>query len=329
MPNTDLPVDDLRRFRANQAEPTDFDDFWSETLHLARSAKGPEPSLELEPSPFTELVVEDLVFPGWNGEPIHAWVTRPGGRIPRPTVVEFMGYGGGRGLPGDRIWWAAAGYVHVLMDTRGQGSAWGNGGVTPDPHGSDPAAAGYLTRGIRDRDTYYYRRVYADGVRLVDAVRMLPFVDPEQVSVTGGSQGGGIAIAVGGLVSGLSAVMPDVPFLCNFPRAIEITPKPPLTEITTYLGVHRTRTEEVLRTLAYFDGVFFARRISAPSIFSVALMDGVVMPSSVFAAYNELTVEDRAIEIYPFNGHEGGLSHQWHRQAGWLSSRVSSTRRQA
>ena len=65
-------------------------------------------------------------------------------------MVEYVGYNGGRGLPGEKLAWAAAGYVHVLMDTRGQGSGWGNGGDTADPHGSGAATAGFMTRGIHE-----------------------------------------------------------------------------------------------------------------------------------------------------------------------------------
>jgi cephalosporin-C deacetylase-like acetyl esterase len=39
---------------------------------------------------------------------------------PLPVVVEYLGYGGGRGLPEDRLRWAASGYAHLAMDTRGR-----------------------------------------------------------------------------------------------------------------------------------------------------------------------------------------------------------------
>jgi cephalosporin-C deacetylase len=238
----------------------------------------------------------------------------------RPTVIEYVGYNGGRGLAGERSQWAMAGYVHVVMDTRGQGSGWGSGGVTPDPHGSPPAVAGFMTRGISEPETYYYRRVFTDAVRLVDAVRTLPFVDPEGISVTGGSQGGGITLAVAGLVPGLRSVMPDVPFLCNFRRSVEVAMGDPFAEVARYLAVHRDQTDNVFGTLGYFDGVNFARRATAPALFSVALMDEVVPPSGVFAAYNSYGGPDRDIVVYPFNGHEGGEFHQWYRQAEWLRS---------
>jgi cephalosporin-C deacetylase len=161
-------------------------------------------------------------------------------------------------------------------------------------------------------------------VRLVDAARELPFVDPARIAVTGGSQGGGITLAVAGLASDLvAAAMPDVPFLCDFPRSIEITPGRPFAEITRYLATHRAAAETVLGTLSYFDGVAFARRALVPALFSVALMDDIVMPSSVFAAYNSYRADDREIEVYPYNGHEGGEFHQWVRQAEWLSERLA------
>lgn len=322
MPLTDLPIEQLREFRPAVAEPADFDRFWSETIAESRAVGG---ALELQPAvtPIDELVIEDLTFPGFGGEPIKAWITRPRGEEPRPTVVEYIGYNGGRGIAGEKLQWAAAGYVHVLMDTRGQGSGWGTGGDTADPHGSGASVPGFMTKGIDDPATYYYRRVFTDAVRLVDAVRALPFVDAARVAVTGASQGGGIALAAGGLLSGLVGVMPDVPFLCHFGRSVQLTPDQPFMEITRYLAVHRDQDERVFRTLSYFDGVNFARRLTAPSLFSVALMDGIVLPSSVFAAYNHVVADDHDIAVYPFNGHEGGQTHQWVRQAEWLRARLT------
>lgn len=318
---TDLPVEALREFRPDVQEPADFDEFWMRTLEQAR-ALASRPQLRPADTPISMLTVEDLTFSGFGGEPIRAWVTRPHGSQRLPAVIEYIGYNGGRGVPGERLQWAAAGYVHVLMDTRGQGSGWGTGGDTADPHGSGPAATGFMTRGIGDPSTYFYRRVFTDAVRLVEVTRTLGFVDPDRVSVTGASQGGGIALAVAGLVPDLVATMPDVPFLCHFGRSVQLTPDEPFTEITRYLAVHRDQDEQVFRTLSYFDGVNFARRVRSSALFSVALMDGIVLPSSVFAAYNHLSVDDRHIVVYPYNGHEGGQGHQWIRQAQWLAERL-------
>lgn len=316
MPLTDLSRAELESYRPEVLEPDDFDDFWSTTL--AQAGPVEDPVLVRADTPLTGVDVWDMTFSGWAGHPIRAWLVAPVGVQGRlPGVVEYVGYGGGRGLPEEHLRWASTGRVHLVMDTRGQGSAWGGGGDTPDPApAGGPSAPGFMTRGIESPETYYYRRVFVDAVRAVDALRSVPFVDPEDISVTGTSQGGGISLAVAGLRSDVAAVMPDVPYLCHFRRAVEVAAAPPFTEITRYLGVHRDVEETVFRTLSYFDGVSFARRAHAPALFSVGLMDDVVPPSTVYAAAH--AYGGRAeLTVYPYNGHDGGGLHQWRRQVAW------------
>src|SRR5919106_1008268 len=126
------------------------------------------------------------------------------------------------------------------MDTRGQGRAW-CAGDTPDLYadGGNAHYPGSMTKGILDPKHYYYRRVFTDAVRAIDAARSHPEVDATQIAVTGGSQGGGITIAAAGLVPDVVAAMPDVPFLCHYRRATEICDKDPFAEVTRYLAVHR------------------------------------------------------------------------------------------
>ncbi|MCM3615513.1 acetylxylan esterase [Microbacterium enclense] len=318
---TDMPLDLLRAYRPALVEPDGLDAFWTETLDAARTAAGPTRLVPVE-APVRTLSVSDLTFTGFDGDEIRGWVVRPHGDEVLPAVIEYIGYGGGRGLPGERVNWALAGYVHVIMDTRGQGSAWSLGS-TPDPHGSAAAFPGVMTRGILDPRDYYYRRLYTDAVRLVDEVRMMAGVDATRVAVTGTSQGGGLAIAAAALSGdAVAAVMPDVPFLCDFPNGIVRTPSAPFTEITRFLSVHRDEADRVLHTLSHVDGAVLARRIHAPAYFSVALMDDVVLPSGVFAAFHALSSDDVAIEEYTYNGHEGGGHRHWIKQVAWLDARL-------
>jgi len=327
MPLTDLPLDALRSYRPEVRRPADFDAFWTETIESARDAgAGVAPVVVPADTPVTGLVVEDLTFPGFAGDPVRAWVTRPvGATEPLPVVVEFLGYNGGRGLPGERVSWALAGYVHVVMDTRGQGSGWGSGGDTPDPHGSAPHIGGWMTSGIGSPAEHYYRRVYTDAVRLVDAVRTLPGVDATRIALTGGSQGGGITIAAAALVEAhvgpITALLPDVAFLSDWENGTAVAVGGPYRELAQYLSVHRDAIDTVWDTAAYFDGVHFAAGITAPALFSVALMDDVVPPRTTFAAYNALGSADKAIEVYPYNGHEGGGFRHWERQVAFLRAR--------
>lgn len=320
---TGHPEGELASYRPDLSVPDDFDEFWAETLAMSRAARGPV-ELSAVLSPVTELDVFDLTFPGFAGEPIRAWVTAPRGVASAPAVIEYRGYSFGRGVPGERVQWAICGYVHVVMDNRGQGSLLGNGGETPDPHGSGQAAPGFVTRGLADPHDHFYRRLFTDATMLVDVVRDLPLVDPARVAVTGISQGGGAAIAAAALSGDrVAAVMPDVPFLCDIPESVRVASVPPMLDLVHYLSVQRAHAERALETLSYLDAATLASRAVAPALFSLGLRDEVVPAATVYAAFNRYRGADRELVVYPFNGHEGGMEHHWLRQVEWLSSRLS------
>jgi len=315
----DLDLEQLKVYKPPRQEPADFDAFWQATLADAR--RHPLDA-RFEPVDYGLKTVEsfDVTFAGYGGQPIKGWCLLPRHRPgPLPCVVEYIGYGGGRGFPLEWLVWSSASFAHLVMDTRGQGSTW-RAGHTPDlrPDGSNPHHPGFMTDGVLDPKTYYYRRVFTDAVRAVEAARSPPAVDSTRLALVGGSQGGGIALAVSGLVPDVAAVMPDVPFLCHYRRATEISDAAPYSEIARYCMVHRDKIETVFNTLAYFDGVNFAVRAKARALFSVGLMDEICPPSTVFAAYNYYA-GPKDIRLYHYNHHEGGQAYQTVEQIKFLA----------
>jgi len=315
----DLPLEELRTYTPPREEPPDFDAFWEETLSEVRQS--PLDAI-FEPVDYGLRTVEafDVTFSGYGGQRVKGWLLMPRERPERiPCVVEYIGYGGGRGFPLDWLVWSSVGYAHLVMDTRGQGSVWRQGDTPdPEPEGANAHYPGFMTRGVLDPRTYYYRRVFSDAVRAVEAARSHPAVDAERIAVTGRSQGGGISVAIGGLEPAVSVVMPDVPYLCHYRRATEITDAMPYSEISKYCQTHRDKVDTVFRTLSYFDGVNFAARANATALFSTALMDLTCPPSTVFAAYNHWA-GPKEIEVYRYNNHEGGGNYQVVRQVKYLT----------
>lgn len=172
----------------------------------------------------------DVTFPGYGGHPIKGWLILPTtehrSAPPRRAVHRLWRR---PRLAHEQLHWAASGFAYFRMDTRGQGSDW-SVGETADPVGSTSSIPGFMTRGVLDKNDYYYRRLFTDAVRAIDALLGLNFVDPERIAVCGDSQGGGISLAVGGIDPRVKAVMPDVPFLCDFPRAVQTAVRDPYLE---------------------------------------------------------------------------------------------------
>lgn len=314
----DLPLDQLEQYKPNRIEANDFDLFWKNTLNNAY-AKYWEPQFTIVDESLVFIDVYDVVFSGFDGQKIRGWFFVPKNcQKALPCVVEYIGYGGGRGKPMEWLSWVNAGYAHFVMDTRGQGAAW-RSGDTPDDWQGDLGGqfSGFMTRGIQTPETYYYRRLITDAVFAVEAIKTHPIVDAEKIILTGGSQGGGLTLAVAGLRDDICTALPEVPFLCHYRRATQIVDSDPYHEISKYLQVHRDRVETVFHTLSYFDGVNFAVRASAKALFSVGLMDTITPPSTVYAAYNHYAGE-KEMRVYSYNEHDGGGIHHFYEKLNFL-----------
>ena len=331
MGHFDLPLDELRTYRPELTTPSDLGDFWERTLDETR-AHPLEAQFRPHTSHLQTVEVLDASFAGYDGQRVAAWLILPRQRTGLlPCIVEYVGYGGGRGLPHEWLAWSAFGYAHLVMDTRGQGSAWRTG-VTADrtPADADPHAPGFLTLGLPDRDRYYYRRLIMDACRAVEAARESPHVDPQRVILHGHSQGGALTVAASVLRGWLlgdpvAAALADEPFLAHFRRAAEIAGDGPYPEIVTWCSTHRDRAEEAFAMLAYFDIAVLAQHAVAPALFSVSLRDDVCPPSTVFAAYNrygEAGGADKDIRVWEWNEHEGGEAFHRLEQVSWLTSRA-------
>lgn len=319
MPLFDLAPDELTAYRPARREPADFDAFWTATLDEARRHP-----LAVDRSPCEPVLplvaAEHLTFAGFAGHRVHALLLRPTPRVVEspPVVVQYLGYGDGTGSPLDWLALPAAGFATLVVDTRGQGARARRVGRTGDPAGSASAhVEGFLTRGILDPADYYYRRVFTDAVRAVDAAASLDGVDTARIAVAGTSQGGGIALAAAAWATPVAAAVVNVPFLCAPARAVEVSDRPPYAELLAFLRTRRQDAEQALRTLEYVDGVNHAARARVPALFSVALMDQVCPPSTVYAAYNHYA-GPKQVEVYRWNEHEGGGVAQDEVTVSWL-----------
>lgn len=162
---------------ARRAPSHGFDAFWRRTLDEAGAHDLDARFTEVDAG-LTLLHTYDVTFSGFGGHRIRGWFLFPRAADgPLPCIVQYLGYGGGRGMVHDWLLWPSAGYATLVMDTRGQ-SGPNRPGDTPDPVGSgNPGVPGKMTQGLLDPDDYYYRRLFTDAVRAVEVARGHQAVD--------------------------------------------------------------------------------------------------------------------------------------------------------
>jgi cephalosporin-C deacetylase len=290
-----MPRIDPSRYRAKVKRPDDFDAFWDRLLKTV--AEVPlRPQVEHVPLRSTEHVdvfaahfdsLDDVRIFGWYSVPRD----RPG---PFPALLYVPGY---ISDPPLQKAWSKLGYAVLSVAPRGKIGSYDR---------FNPGYPGLLTHNIVDRHTYGYRGFYVDAFRGVDFLLSRAEVNREAVGVFGSSQGGGLAIVVAALHRQVAAASAGVPYLCGILEASELTSTYPYYEIRDYLHQYPDQRHAVEETLAYYDGINFAPRITCPMIVNLGLQDNVCPPETGFAVFEKIGSRDKTLHPYDQCGHDGG-----------------------
>lgn len=143
--------------------------------------------------------------------------------------------------------------------------------------------SGYTTKGIENRDSYYYRRTYLSLVRAIDYLCSRPDVDSNRIAAYGGSQGGMLSIVAAGLDKRISALFAYFPAFCDVCGYYNGRAGgwPHL-----FRNPSEKNIEAKLNTVRYFDTANFARFVEVPGIYAFGYNDNVCCPTSTTSAYN-------------------------------------------
>ncbi|PYM92180.1 MAG: hypothetical protein DME04_16390 [Candidatus Rokuibacteriota bacterium] len=189
-------------------------------------------------------------------------------------------------------------YVTFALAGRGQRNA------------DTPYAAlfpGLLTDGIDDAASYVFRGIVADSVRGLEFLRSRREVDAARVVLAGND----IALMTAALTTGATHVV-TTPTL--FYQTAELAPKShayPLEEINDYLHLYPARAEAVRRTLAHYDLLGLAPRVTAATLLMAGapstLLDGAALRPLATALRGPVTVYESQQSLYK----DGLYSERW------------------
>jgi len=157
---------------------------------------------------------------------------------------------------------------------------------------------GYLQNGLDNKDNYYMKRVYMACVRAIDFLTSLPEWDGKNVAVQGGSQGGALAIVTAGLDPRVTLCVANHPALSDMAgyKAGRAGGYP------HFFNTPGMDTPEKLNTMAYYDVVNFAKKLTAPTYITWGYNDNTCPPTTSYAVYNVITAPKEAL-ITPINEH--------------------------
>ena len=284
-----------KNYRCKVRTPDDFDEFWDGVMSDAAAIPMNTTIEKDDLRSNEEADVYQVFFDSLDHLRVSGWYAVPKGATGKlPAMIQFPGYLSDPMIPRD---WAAKGYACFSVNPRGKVRSRSQ---------FDPGYPGLLTFGIVDKNSYSYRGFYVDAWRSVDFLLERPEVDASRIGGVGGSQGGGLAITAAAMRKEIRAVSISAPYLCGHMDAIELSHTYPYDEINDYLETYPERRKDVEETVAYFDGISFADKVTCPVIVNIGLQDNVVPPETGYAVYNAMSSKDKMFYEYDGHGHEAG-----------------------
>ena len=283
-------------------EPSDFDEFWAQTL--ADAEKEPlDAQMREEPSRSSEKWTMYRVSFASLGHRLFCWLSIPAGKGPWPAVVVGPGAGAGRpsllmeGDP-DRVKMMVTVFpFEPSLDMKENEDRYE---VMTADYKKRYGVPRYPFAGMDvSREEYFYRPVMAGTVRAARWLKTRPEVDVSKISYSGYSQGGGCGWAILALASDVFAEgRIDVPALTDTQVSRSVREAGwPHCEREWFPADVQGRDARAAKVMPYFDGCNFAARVKCPVTVVAALGDWVCPPACVCAAYNRVTAPGRRLVL--------------------------------
>lgn len=295
-------------------DPADFDAFWTKAIQDARQTDL-NPTKRLLPERCTKDVnVYEVSFQNLRwGSRTYGILCVPVAASPEkrcPALLRVPG-AGVRPYGGD-VYSASQGVITLEIGIHGIPVTM-NQSIYDDLHNG--ALNGYWEFGMDDRDKSYYKHVVVGCIRAIDYLEQYTDWNGTKLAVTGSSQGGFLTLATAGLDKRVTCYGAVHSALCDHTASL----KGVACGWPHYFYWNKGKgMEKQIETSRYYDGVNFARRITAhqKGWFSFGYNDDVVPPTTAYATYN-IVKAPKEISIYQQTAHFW-YQEQWDEWEAWL-----------
>ena len=259
--------------------PADFDEFWEKTLQKARKLPY---DMQLEKLPQysrPDATYYRFAMNTLNGDRVRGFLGIPTGKGPFPVIALFPGAGPAAVEPID-CGWTAVGCITVMFSVHKYPIP-----ATPEDskremekYAKAHGVSSYLYVGQEHREKYHFYSIIPGFCRVLDYVCSQYPWDKQHLVLAGGSQGGWMTLCMAALyrerVSAAHAGVPSIGFFSRLPGR-----NPMKRDIPPY-----------------FEGDYFAPRITAPILVTAGLRDASCRADIISAMFTMIGSRDKTLE---------------------------------
>ena len=288
-------------------EPKDFDQFWAGVRKEldAVPVKATRVPFKLSGAIAKKVVCYDVKVDCAGDKPVSGYLSMPKNAKPKSCPAILYYDGAGVRTAGKDLARASSGCITFNVNAHGI-----ENGKTKAFYENlrSTVLKGYPQFGKNNRDTFYFKGMYMRVMRSLDYVKTLPEWDGKHIIVQGGSQGGAQVFAACALDKDITYAIAGVPAMSDHAGCLA-------KRDSGWPRLYRAGKDgkpadpAVAAAAAYYDNVYFAKRIKCPINVNTGLFDRTCVPTSVLAAYNNIPeTTQKWLTIVPDGAH--GAHHK-------------------
>ncbi len=291
------------------SQPDDFDSFWQNAINELKKTPIDVQYVHNKRKSTGKFSAYDMTYIGYNKMQLYATLYIPD-KISRPhVVILFHDYDD---LESYAHFPIDLPFAYCFVELRGHRNI-----IHYDQEQNQ--YPGFMTEGILEKEDYYVKALYLDGLRTIDALRLHNNLDCSKIAIIGKGLGGAIAVFTASKSNRVLALVLDTPSFCYLDKAQNIAKSVIANEINTFIEQHRSKKSVIKKNLTFFDALQFVKEISCPVLTIVGFKDSLSPAECVFALFNHLQC-DKTIEVYPEEGHNAGGIDQQKRMIEWIKT---------
>ncbi len=261
--------------------PSDFVNFWEQAKRDLNSTRAdiairPRPDLYRKNHNTFEIEYQSV-----DKAIIYGWLTVPADKSSHPVLYIISDY------QSELIPEYRKDVAVLSINTRGTGPSNQNYNLGYDQLG---------LYNIADRNKYFLKGVYLDGLRGVDVIFQAAnqlHLDTRKIVVQGAGLGASVAAYLGAIDTRVSGVVLEAPNFLGFSSLLNSSQGFPASMFNSSIFQRRITKDNVLNTLEYFDPIYFAPYISNRILVGYSLNNSNTPAQNVIQFIDQLRINKK------------------------------------
>ena len=156
---------------------------------------------------------------------------------------------------------------------------------------TEKSGLGLFKENLMKKEAHYTTQLFLDAFRTLEMIRLRKEIDTSRIGLWGRGIGAVMALFVSAFMKRTTSLFLEKPSLANFDVTQNLSRANCCLEINQELKTQTRNKTAIKNNLKYFDAIYFADKIKAPTAMVLNLKDTEAVPQGGFAIFHHIKGE--------------------------------------